>query len=391
MRLIASSQLQSGMITGYPVFPPAETRGIPLLAAGVQLSDKVIRRLIEAGITNIFIEDDLSSGIENTDIGDPDVRRAVIAAVETVFQHVSSGHHSLDPDDVSVLEHAVSDVITDLMDLRHSLVCTTDLLIHGMTRSHRAVSACIMACNTARTYFNQHGWLDFRGNLREDHIPERVQKLGMGILLADIGLTALPGALTDKPVYKLTSDERQQWQQHPVIGLQLMAHTELSPLTKLVIAQHHERYDGTGFPRGLTAQETHINGHIASVVNAYLDLIDEDVAGNSVADPIDAWNQLTTGSIGLHHPDVIAAFCESVAPYGPGVAVRLSDGRSGIVSVVSPSHPVSPVVRVTHAPNEQILATPFEELDLTQHPRLEILGQLPALPSDTAQAFAAGR
>lgn len=383
MRLLAIDYLRPGMVTGLPIYPPTETRGIPLLTAGVEITENVLRRLREIDISSVFIDDNLSAGIDSSVLLEPAERLHALRAVEQVYVHLQSGKNSIDPGHIQELEHAVSEVIMDIMHDRHTLMCATDVQVHGTSLFQRAVNACIMACNVARTYFNDHGWLDFRGNLRQDHIPERIQKLGMGMLLSDIGLTTMPESLLSTPARKLSVDDRATLQQHPIIGLHLVANTELSPLTKIVIAQHHERYNGTGYPRQLTAHEIHINGHIASIVNNFLDLLDHNLSGSSITDPLEAWRQIIANVDENFHPEVVDAFRVSIAPLGNGTAVRLSDGRSGLVVSTPLDAPESPRVRITHRPNDDLALTPFEEIDLTRERDLEILGQLPVLPTDT--------
>ncbi len=94
-------------------------------------------------------------------------------------------------------------------------------------------------------------------------------KLCMGALLYDIGMAYIPQVILNSPV-KLSAAERQHMQQHTEIGAQLLHQIpEIDALAAIMAIQHHERLDGSGYPRGLTFDRIHEAARMIAVVDTY--------------------------------------------------------------------------------------------------------------------------
>jgi HD-GYP domain-containing protein (c-di-GMP phosphodiesterase class II) len=90
-----------------------------------------------------------------------------------------------------------------------------------------------------------------------------------GFLLHDVGKIVVPESILSKPG-PLTDDERSVMRTHPLIGVQIVAPLRfLTPAALAVIRNHHERYDGRGYPDGLKGQRIPLPARIFSVVDAF--------------------------------------------------------------------------------------------------------------------------
>lgn len=95
-----------------------------------------------------------------------------------------------------------------------------------------------------------------------------LQALQAAALLHDIGKLAIPEHIISKPG-KLTSAEFEKMKIHPVIGAEILESVEFPyPVVPIVIA-HHEKWDGSGYPDGLKAEEIPIGARILSVVDCF--------------------------------------------------------------------------------------------------------------------------
>ena len=83
----------------------------------------------------------------------------------------------------------------------------------------------------------------------------------------------------------------------------------------------------------------------------------------------------------MRRPEIVDAFTASVAPYGPGTTVQLSDGRYGIVSSINPAEPTRPGVRVTHDADGMRFVPPMD-VSLSKDPELSIKAATRSLPGD---------
>ena len=98
----------------------------------------------------------------------------------------------------------------------------------------------------------------------------RSQSILMASCLHDIGKIGIPDRIVDKPG-PLTSAERAVLERHPAIGHALLTDSgdDLLELAATIALTHHERFDGTGYPSGLTAKQIPIEGRIVAIADAF--------------------------------------------------------------------------------------------------------------------------
>jgi len=97
---------------------------------------------------------------------------------------------------------------------------------------------------------------------------EEMKALEFGSLLHDIGKIGVPDSILRKPA-KLTEEEWVRMREHPLHGQQILRGIEFLQGASRVVAQHHEKWDGTGYPLGLRAEEIDINARIFAVADAF--------------------------------------------------------------------------------------------------------------------------
>ena len=97
---------------------------------------------------------------------------------------------------------------------------------------------------------------------------EQMKSLEFGSLLHDIGKIGVPDSILRKPA-KLTEEEWVRMREHPVHGQQILRGIEFLQGAAKVVAQHHEQWDGSGYPHGLRAEEIDVCARIFSVADAF--------------------------------------------------------------------------------------------------------------------------
>jgi putative two-component system response regulator len=130
--------------------------------------------------------------------------------------------------------------------------------------------------------------------------------LEFGSLLHDIGKIGVPDAILRKPA-KLDEAEWAKMREHPLHGQAILREIEFLAGASRVVAQHHERWDGSGYPLGLRGEEIDLNARIFSVADAFDAMISDRVyrrgrSYEAAAEELDAWAGRQ------FDPQVVAAF-----------------------------------------------------------------------------------
>jgi hypothetical protein len=142
----------------------------------------------------------------------------------------------------------------------------------------------------------------------------------------------------------MTKAERTLFQLHPRYGKEMALQIPSFPIPCLqIIAQHHERLDGTGFPQGLKGTEISSFAQIVRVVDEYGYLINgEDPAKRLV--PAQALAYLYANRKGHYSEEVVASLIRVLSVYPPGTFVELSDGSVGVVVSINTQDRMRPWV-----------------------------------------------
>ena len=134
---------------------------------------------------------------------------------------------------------------------------------------------------------------------------EEIEHIGTGALLHDIGKVGIPDAILLKEG-PLTDAEREVMKTHPHLGYNIIkAGPGLEPASEIVLA-HQERFDGTGYPRGLKGEEICLGARIFAVVDAY-DAIRSDRPYSKGRPPAEALAEIVRNSGTQFDPAVVTA------------------------------------------------------------------------------------
>jgi HD-GYP domain-containing protein (c-di-GMP phosphodiesterase class II) len=346
MRLIPARKIVEGVELARDVVtgPPGTA---PLLRAGVRLSARYATLLPKAGVDAVWIEDDLG---EYIDVEEPlsretrvKVHKVTGDAIEAARLSLQAGA-GLPPNVLEALAEVASVLVEDLLACPQAALALDNLSAFDSYTHRHSFQVTVLGLLLARRAWQTDGWVDYRGERRRDRIGGRMRKLGLGLLIHDVGKLATPPEILNKPGV-LTDDEMEVMRAHPEAGIHLLRNAGLSPLTMSVISAHHERPDGLGYPLGLAGRQVQEFPRIAAVADVY-DAVTSDRVYKPAAPPHVGVRVVRTGSGTQFCPDVVRHFRAVVVPYPVGHEVRLPDGRSGVVSAVDLRHPDRPTVRV---------------------------------------------
>lgn len=197
--------------------------------------------------------------------------------------------------------------------------------------------------------------------------PEDMLDLGVGALLHDIGKASVPERLRHRED-QFTPSENKVYEEHVAHGVAMARRMGLSPGATMVIAQHHEHTDGSGFPLKLNADRLTMAARIVALVNRYDNLCNPNITAKALT-PHEALSLLFAQGKNRYDTTILGAFIKMMGVYPPGSVVQLTDDRHALVVGVNSTRPLKPRVLV-HEPKirpEEALA-----LDLERVPHLGI-------------------
>lgn len=203
--------------------------------------------------------------------------------------------------------------------------------------------------------------------------------LGVGALLHDMGKRDLPPRVRHREDH-FGPGEVKFYEEHVTHGVSHALRMGLSPGAALVIAQHHEHADGSGFPLKLGHERMTPASCIVALVNRYDNLCNPHVASRAFT-PHEALSLLFAQGKDKFDTAILSTFIKMMGVYPPGSIVQLTDDRYGMVTSVNASRPLKPRVCVFAAGVPEVEAP---VIDLEQMPKLGIRRSVrpAAVPAD---------
>jgi HD-GYP domain-containing protein (c-di-GMP phosphodiesterase class II) len=380
MRLVSLSNLQEDARLARDIVSGRD--GGPLLRAGVSLSARFIEHLHKAGIQAVWIDDELGRGIDPVPVISPQTRglatRALSALHEEAKRAVAAGR-GLEPEATDDLSDVVDAILQEIEEHDGKAVVLADLCGPSAYNAQHSIDMTALGLLVGRRLITEHGWLDYKGERQDDRHEERLFRLGMGLLLADIGKLAIPESILNKPG-KLTEEEWEMVKNHPKAGVKLVRDAGAwCPLVQGCVLRHHERWNGAGYPEGKVGAEVHEMARIAAVADVFDAITSERPFAPAKPTHV-AVQTILAGAGTQFDPVICEVFSRRVAPFPAGVEVELSDGRRAIVVSVPELELDRPVLRVISGPG-----APFD-VSLQSDQSIQIAGWTPIPAAVTAAA-----
>ncbi|HPT68623.1 MAG TPA: HD-GYP domain-containing protein [Syntrophomonas sp.] len=353
---LSSSRITAGMVLGRPII---NSKHKFLLTAGQVLTERYVYRIKEIQIPFIYVDAQL--GIEDPEpLISPANFTSAINSVKQCYEQYSKTLKI----DVKDMKSHVDNIIDDLTSNSSLTIGMAELKDYDDYTYQHSVNVCALAIILGIS----NGYNRFQ-----------LQNLGIGALLHDIGKIKIPLEIINKPG-ALTYEEYIEVKKHPWEGFMIAKTVAYLPKSSIqCILQHHERFDGRGYPRGLSQGNIHEYASIVAVADVFDALVSDRPyrPGFSNHEAIELMEREKDSR--LSGP-LVDKLLSQINIYPPGTMVGLSNGDLGVVTHENSKDPKKPQLRLMFDLDNQVYEI-TRSLDLSRDENIfitKVLNQMEA-------------
>lgn len=343
MRIVSIDDVKPGMRLAQAIFRDQD--GKILLRPNVVLKLSYIQKIKDLKYQFVYI---MEPGDEEQDILNQELIKA-----DTLYRArgVVKKYYNLLKQNKNVDIAEIKDVIGDIVDqiIRNPNIVynMVDIRSHDNYTYAHSVNVCVIAVMVGVAL-----------NLNR----RQLETLGIGAILHDIGKLQIDNKILNKPT-KLEPQESELVRRHARDGYELLRKkANINFLASHIVFQHHEREDGSGYPRGLTGKRIHRFAKIVAVADTY-DAMTSNRAYHKEITSLQALEEIKQEVSRKFDPAVVEAFLRVVAPFPIGSTLVFKNGEKAIVRSVTKSECIVEVIEgpecgktfnLYHSPNVKV-------------------------------------
>lgn len=259
---------------------------------------------------------------------------ANIARVEQAFTNAANIVRSIGKNIYAQPDHTVDEANRLIGEIVDTLLAAPELAIQVMAEKPGNEDIYLHSLNVSVLAMTL---------ARELKLPaELVKVVGVGSLFHDIGLNEIPAKILNNPG-QLSKPEREFREQHCQYGLDISRKAGLPPAVQKIVFQHHEYFDGSGYPQRLKGEAIDPLARLVGLVNIYDNLCNPTNL-NQALTPHEALSQMFAQQRTRFDPRFLQAFIRFMGVYPPGSVVLLSNDAIGLVIRVNSARPLRPSI-----------------------------------------------
>lgn len=339
------SEVKAGMVLAQDI---VDDRGNLLLEQGIALTETYLRRLKQLGINHIPVFDPYAAELKKTMIVAPETREQLNVCFRALFNKKSQEiiNPGLNTVYIKQIQLAAGQMIDET---EKNLAYIVNVQVRQPTADEigHAVNVCLLAV-AAGLYIK---------------LPRPVLlDLALGALFHDLGKAVVPN---------INSPAFDQERLHPIYGQQLLLKNKIGSIPARIAAEHHERYDGQGYPSGLAGKEIHPLSRLVSIANYFDNAI--NAAGISGAPRHTIIEEMLKDGNARFDMYLLRAFFHTTPLYQVGSLVRLTTNQLAYVIKNKVRFAATPTVELAEQNvRPGILTATGKLIDLALRPNIAI-------------------
>jgi len=280
------------------------------------------------------------------------LQREAAVRIETAFVDTAKTIRGVEKNLLTHPEETISEANKLVEQIADSILSATDLAVHVMGDKAGGEELYFHSLNVTMLSLMM---------ARDIKLPyEVVQFLGMGALFHDLGRREIPDKILMK-TEALTQAERNYYELHCQYGVEIGQGLKFPSPTLAIVREHHELYDGSGYPQKLKGEAISVLARIVAIANCYDELCNPHLIANALT-PHEALATMFAKLRAKFDPKFLQVFVRCLGVYPPGTIVQLSNGVIGMVATINTARPMKPMVVVYDAeiPREEAILVDME-------------------------------
>ncbi len=263
-------------------------------------------------------------------------QREASARIERAFVDTARTIHNVEKNLLSHPEETLAQAQQLVGQIADAILSAPELAIHVMSDTvggeelyFHSLNVTMLALMMARNI---------------DLPSQALHPLGLGALFHDIGRREIPSQILTK-MDPLTRAERNYYELHCQFGVDIAQQLKLPALTQTIIGEHHELFDGSGYPKQLKGDAINLLARIVAIANYYDELCNPPNVLQALT-PHEALATMFARLKSKFDPRLLQIFVRCLGVYPPGTVVQLSNGLLGMVATINTAKPMRPMVIV---------------------------------------------
>lgn len=344
MQVVPVDTVKPGMILAKPIC--RKNDGVVLLQENIELKPNYINKIKMLNYDFVWIHDYEISETETAELLEPiktETRQKAITMMRLTFNQFRQDE-SLN---ITKLQSLVKDLLDYILNDQRIVYIISQMRNYDNYTFNHSVDVCVISILVGSVMGLNRNQLEV---------------LGVSAILHDIGKALTDFRILNKPA-KLDPEEYEKVKLHTKEGYELLkSRTSLSFVIPHIALQHHEREDGSGYPRGLTNKRIHPYAKIIAIGDVFAAMTSDRVYQRPVH-PSLAIQEICNNAPKKFHQATVDCFIKIAAPYVRGNILRLNNNQTVTVTYISRN---KCLVKVISDSNES------EIFNLYQRPELSV-------------------
>lgn len=320
-----------------------------LLLKGFTLKKRFLEKIRLYNIPYVYVEDDSE---ETEYVSEEKIYSETFHTIKNIMQAVREGSDI----DVDSVKKTICQIICRIINNDSVFMNLTGIRdIDNYTYLH-SVDVCIYSIIAGKNM----------------NLPmELLNNLALGAILHDIGKCKVPLEILNKPA-RLTDSEYEIVKKHSEYGYEILTKTSgLNEEIAKIALNHHEHWNGNGYPRGLKGEEIDLLSRIVAIADVY-DALTANRVYRKRFMPHEAAEYIIANSGTQFDPQIVNVFIQSISVYPPDIIVMLNTGEIARVLETKGPPSIRPKVMVITRKEGPPVFEPYE-VDLSKNPEYNIV------------------